>query len=354
MNTEEEIKALKKEIEFLKTRSKTNQEVMVKAFNTLREKEARLVTVNSELETTIEELKETQARLIESEKLTTLSNFQLKASLEEIKSTQSQLVQSEKLASLGILTAGIAHEINNPINYISTSIIALNELVMELIEILEAYENLTPENINVKLEEINRLKKQINLSEAIDGVSVLSNNIKTGATKTADIVKSLRIFSRMDRGEPELANINDSLDSTLILLHNQYKDRIEIIKEYTILPLINCFAGRLNQVFMNLLANAIHAIKENGTITIKTEHSRSGVQDFKKECIIISICDTGSGISSDIKNKVFEPFFTTKEIGKGTGLGLSISYGIIEQHKGKMDFTSVMGKGTEFTIYLPV
>lgn len=326
MNAEEEIKALKKEIEFLKTRSKTNEEVLVKAFKTLREKEARLVTVNSELE----------------------------ASLEEIKSAQSQLIQSEKLASLGILTAGIAHEINNPINYINTSIIALNELAMELIKILEAYETLTPENINVKLEEIKRLKEQINLSEAIEGVSILSNNIKSGATKTADIVKSLRIFSRMDSVEPELASINDSLDSTLILLHNQYKDRIEIIKNYGKLPLLNCFAGSLNQVFMNLLANAIQAIKENGTITIKTEYSKSGVQDFNKECIIISITDTGYGISPDIKNKVFEPFFTTKEIGKGTGLGLSISYGIIEQHKGKMNFTSVMGKGTEFNIYLPV
>ena len=150
MNDEEEIKALKKEIEFLKRKFKTNEEVLVKAFKTLREKEARLVTVNTELEATIVELQETQSRLIESEKLTTLSNFQLKASLEEIKSTQSQLIQSEKLASLGILTAGIAHEINNPINYINSSILALNELAMELIEVLDAYEALTPENINEK------------------------------------------------------------------------------------------------------------------------------------------------------------------------------------------------------------
>ena len=354
MNDEEEIKALKKEIEFLKRKFKTNEEVLVKAFKTLREKEARLVTVNTELEATIVELQETQSRLIESEKLTTLSNFQLKASLEEIKSTQSQLIQSEKLASLGILTAGIAHEINNPINYINSSILALNELAMELIEVLDAYEALTPENINEKLQEIKKLKEQINVSETIEGVRELSNNIKTGARKTADIVKSLRIFSRMDGGKQQLADVNENIDSTLILLHNQYQDRIEIIKNYGNLPLVNCFAGRLNQVFLNLLANAIQSIKEKGTITIKTEYSESGVQDFKNECIIISLGDTGTGISPDIKNKVFEPFFTTKEIGKGTGLGLSISYGIIEQHKGKMEFSSEEGKGTEFKIYIPI
>ncbi|MBK9502325.1 MAG: ABC transporter substrate-binding protein [Leptospiraceae bacterium] len=302
--------------------------------------------LKKEVELRTNELNKSNAEL-------SLTNSNLAHALEEINSTHSQLIQSEKLASLGILTAGIAHEINNPVNYINSSITALNGLATELIDVLKVYETITPENITQKLEEIKGLKEQINLSETIEGVTVLSNNIKAGAKKTADIVKSLRTFSRMDNDEQTLSDINENLDSTLILLHNQYKDRIEIIKNYGKLPLLKCFAGKLNQVFMNLLANAIQAINESGTITIRTEYLQSGLSNFNKECVIISIKDTGSGISLDIKNKVFEPFFTTKEIGKGTGLGLAISYGIIEQHKGKIEFNSEVGIGTEFTIYLP-
>jgi PAS domain S-box-containing protein len=271
--------------------------------------------------------------------------------IQRLKETQSQLIQSEKLASLGILTAGIAHEINNPINYINSSILSLEMLANELIDIIKTYETITPENIQEKLKEI---KESMNLSDTIEGVTVLSNNIKVGAKKTADIVKSLRIFSRSDSDIPILSDINENIDSTLILLHNQYNDRIKIIKNYERIPLVNCYPGKLNQVFMNLLANAIQAIEDQGTITIKTLHMPSGFPDFKKECIFISIRDTGKGIPLEIRNKVFEPFFTTKEIGKGTGLGLSISYGIIEQHKGKMEFTSSVVKGTEFKLYLPL
>ncbi len=271
--------------------------------------------------------------------------------IQRLKETQSQLIQSEKLASLGILTAGIAHEINNPINYINSSIVSLESLANELVDVIKTYETITPENILEKLKEI---KESINLSDTIEGVTVLSSNIKVGAKKTADIVKSLRTFSRSDSDIPVLSDINENIDSTLILLHNQYSDRINVIKNYERIPLVNCYQGKLNQVFMNLLANAIQAIEGQGTITIKTLHMPSGLPDFKKECVFISIRDTGKGIPLEIRNKVFEPFFTTKEIGKGTGLGLSISYGIIEQHKGKLEFTSVAENGTEFKVYLPI
>ena len=278
----------------------------------------------------------------------------LEQTIEKLKETQSQLVQSEKLASLGILTAGIAHEINNPVNYINSSIVSLEMLATELIDILKIYETITQENIHQKLEEIKALKESVNLSETIEGVTVLSDNIKIGAKKTADIVKSLQLFSRTDSDKPILSDVNESVDSTLILLHNQYAGKIDIIKEYGKLPPVTCFPGKLNQVFMNLLANAIQAIEGNGKIHIKTMHRPQGSPNFKKGCVSISIRDSGSGIPFEIRNKIFEPFFTTKDIGKGTGLGLAISYGIIEQHRGKIEFTSDVNKGTEFNIYLPV
>ena len=278
----------------------------------------------------------------------------LEETIKRLQETQSQLVQSEKLASLGILTAGIAHEMNNPINYINSSIISLEMLAGDLIEVIKLYETINPENIYTKLDEVKEFKENISFSDTLEGVTVLSNNIKVGAKKTADIIRSLRIFSRSDNDKLALADINENIDSTLILLHSQYKDRIEIIKKYDKLPMLKCFPGKLNQVFMNLLANAIQAISGNGEIIIKTLYMPSGNFDFKKECIFISIQDNGLGIPLEIQNKIFEPFFTTKEIGKGTGLGLSISYGIIEQHKGKMEFTSEVGKGTEFKIYIPI
>jgi len=278
----------------------------------------------------------------------------LEETIKRLQETQSQLVQSEKLASLGILTAGIAHEMNNPINYINSSIISLEMLAVDLIEVIQLYETINPENIHTKLKDVKELKESVDFSLTLDGIKVLSNNIKVGARKTADIIRSLRIFSRSDNDNLALADINENIDSTLILLHSQYKDRIEIIKKYDKLPLLKCFPGKLNQVFMNLLANAIQAIQGNGQIIIKTLYMPSGNFDFGKECIFISIQDNGFGIPLEIQNKIFEPFFTTKEIGKGTGLGLSISYGIIEQHKGKMEFTSEVGKGTEFKIYMPI
>lgn len=278
----------------------------------------------------------------------------LEQTIQRLQETQSQLVQSEKLASLGILTAGIAHEINNPVNYINSSIVSLEMLVGELIEVINAYEEVTSDNALSKLEEIKKMKEKNTFSETIEGVTILAENIKSGAKKTAEIIRSLRTFARSGNDIASLVDINENIDSTLILLHNQYSGRIQIIKDYEQFPPVTCFPGKLNQVFMNLLVNAIHAIEKTGTITIKTQQFPKGTSQFQKPCVLISIKDTGSGIPIEIQNKVFEPFFTTKDVGKGTGLGLSISYGIIEQHKGKMDFVTESGKGTEFRVYLPI
>ena len=170
--------------------------------------------------------------------------------------------------------------------------------------------------------------------------------MEEGAMRTAEIVKGLRNFSRLDQNEFRKANLNESIESTLLLLHSTYKNRIEIERDYGSIPEVDCFPGQINQVLMNILSNAVQAIPEKGLITIKTKQIDTAVQ--------VSIKDSGSGMDEQIRKKIFDPFFTTKEIGKGTGLGLSISYGIIQKHSGDISVFSAPGKGTEFIITIPI
>jgi signal transduction histidine kinase len=271
---------------------------------------------------------------------------ELQITLENLKQAQSQLVQSEKMVSLGQLVAGIAHEINNPVNFISAGVDSLSTNLEEIRQVLEIYHKITEGNVTEKLKEIEELKTKVEYKEAIREINKLIESIKNGTNRTTEIVRGLRTFSRLDEDILKMADIHEGLDSTLILLHNKYKNRIEILKNYGKLPLIECYPGQLNQVFMNILSNAVDAIDEKGTITISTSISSSSIQ--------ISIKDTGQGIPENIREKIFDPFFTTKGIGKGTGLGLSISQSIIEKHKGSIDIKSKVGKGSEFIIVLPV
>jgi len=273
---------------------------------------------------------------------------QLEKTLLELKKAQVQLIQSEKMASLGILTAGVAHEINNPINYINTALEGLKITLNDLLQIYSKYEDINVDNIASKLKEVNKLKTKLDYPLLQEGIKVLFNNTQTGIEHITEIIKSLRSFARVEVNELKTANINELLDTTLIMLQNQYKNRIEIIKKYSKLPSINCYSGKLNQVFMNILSNAIQAISYKGTISIAT------YTDPEKSNLSISIADSGIGIEDDIKEKIFEPFFTTKEAGKGTGLGLSITYGIIQQHHGNIEVKSIPGIGTEFIITLPM
>jgi PAS domain S-box-containing protein len=266
--------------------------------------------------------------------------------LENLKRTQSQLVQSEKMASLGQLVAGIAHEINNPVNFISAGVDSLSTNLEDIRKVLEIYHKINADNITKKLKEIELLKQKVEYKEAIREINKLIDSIKNGTKRTTEIVKGLRTFSRLDEDILKMADIHEGLDSTLILLHNKYKNRIEIIKNYGNLSQVECYPGQLNQVFMNLLSNAVDAIDDKGTITISTSLSDGLIR--------ISIKDTGHGIPENIREKIFDPFFTTKGVGKGTGLGLSISQSIIEKHKGTITYKSEPGKGTEFTIVLPV
>ncbi len=273
-------------------------------------------------------------------------NEQLMMTLDQLKYAQAHLVNSEKMASLGQLTAGIAHEINNPVSYISASIEGLQMSVEDILEVIRAYEGITPENAAEKLAEIEDIKDEIEYDEVLDSLTELTANISTGAKRTAQIVKGLRHFSRLDEGALKQASIHDGLDSTLLLLRNKTKNRIEIIKNYDPnIGQIECFPGQLNQVFMNILSNAVQAIHGKGKIFVQTKTEGDNVE--------IYIRDTGKGIPEVIKEKIFEPFFTTKDVGEGTGLGLSISYGIIERHQGAITVENTPNQGAEFRITLP-
>jgi len=250
------------------------------------------------------------------------------------------------MASLGQLVAGIAHEINNPVNFISAGVDSLNMNLTEMKQVMDIYHEITPENAAIKLEELEKLKETINYEESLNEITKLIDTIKNGTKRTTEIVRGLRTFSRMDDDIVRTADIKEGLESTLVLLHNKYRDRIEIIRDYEEIPLIECYPGQLNQVFMNVLSNAIDAIDKNGTITITTR-KMNGI-------VSISIKDTGKGIPRGYQEKIFEPFFTTKEVGRGTGLGLSISHGIIKKHNGTIEFRSNPGEGTEFIISVPV
>ena len=278
------------------------------------------------------------------------SKEELSNALNSLKGAQSQLVHSEKMASLGQLTAGIAHEINNPINFISSGMVSLKMSIEAMREISEEYTRLDEgDKADEVLESVKELKEEHEYEEIVDELDDLINDINYGVQRTIEIVKGLRVFSRLDEEEAKNANVNENIDATLTLLRNKTKGKIEITKHYDeTMHDIECYPGQLNQVFMNILNNAVQAMPEDrkdAEITIYTEEA-------EKE-VMVRIKDNGVGIPDEIKGRIWEPFFTTKEVGVGTGLGMSITYGIIEKHGGKIDLSSEVGKGTEFVITLP-
>lgn len=273
---------------------------------------------------------------------------QLEKTVQELKATQAQLVQSEKMASLGQLTAGIAHEINNPVNFIASNVEALKLDFADLQTLLDRIDELPNcDNPQKCLEEINQLSSSLDVTLLKNEIADLIGGVERGAQRTKDIVSGLRTFSRDNKDKFELANVHEGLDSTLIILGNKLKDGIRIKKDYGELPEIYCQISKLNQVFLNIINNAIQAINEDeGVITITTR----AVDEY----VHISISDSGPGMDELTKKRIFEPFYTTKEVGKGTGLGLSISYGIVEHHRGRIEVESQAGKGATFTLVLPI
>ncbi|MEI7810836.1 MAG: response regulator [Ignavibacteria bacterium] len=282
-------------------------------------------------------------------------NNSLNNAINALKEAQLQLIQSKTMSSLGTLTAGIAHEINNPVNAINSSSISLKRILGKLKNLGLLYEQISFANFESQFEKIKKYKEEINLTEALEGIDNLLNNIDRGSKRTIDIVQSLKTFTYMDLSQKEYINIHDNLDSTLTLLNQRIKNEIIIRKKYGDVPNIRCFPGKISQVFMNILSNSIDSIKEKnntaetGEITIGT----ALVEKLTDKYLEISITDTGNGIADEIKGHIFEPFFTTKEVGKGTGLGLSISHGIIRSHSGEITVEGKIGTGTTFTILLP-
>ena len=276
---------------------------------------------------------------------------ELNVVLENLKGAQSQLVHSEKMASLGQLTAGIAHEINNPINFISSGMKSIEFTIDAVKEILNKYDELEKgiDRADEILKEVKSLKEDHEYDEIMSELDVMIRDVNYGVTRTIEIVKGLRVFSRLDEEEMKRANINENLDATLVLLRNKTKNKVKLSKFYDEkMHEIDCYPGQLNQVFMNIINNAIQAIpdeREDGEISLYTEETPTD--------IVIRIKDNGVGIPDDVRNRIWEPFFTTKAVGVGTGLGMSISYSIIEKHHGKIELESEVGKGTEFIITVP-
>ncbi len=274
----------------------------------------------------------------------------LQETLENLKKTQSKLIESEKMASLGLLTAGIAHEINNPVNYIFAGIDSLKEDLDDVFEVVRNYDRITAQNVNETLADVKRVKAKVAFDDLLIEVDELTNSIKRGAKRTAEIVKGLRVFSHLDEDVSKTVNIHESLETTLVMLRSQYKNRIRIVKSYSDLPKIECYSNKLNQVFMNILINAIQAIEDEGVIWITTRY----LENQNPPMASIEIRDTGHGMSDETRSKIFDPFFTTKDVGEGTGLGLSISFSIIEKHRGGISVHSKQGQGSAFTIKIPL
>jgi signal transduction histidine kinase len=271
-----------------------------------------------------------------------------RALIKKLEEAQSQLMQSEKLASIGQLAAGVAHEINNPIGYVYSNLGTLEKYVQDTFVLLDLYEQaeiaITDNGVRAKLSDA---KEKLDIVFLKEDLRALMNESKDGITRVKNIVQNLKDFSHVDIAEEwHYSNLHNGIDSTLNIVNNEIKYKAIVVKVYGVIPEVECLSSQLNQVFMNMLVNAAHAIDEHGTITISTGQQNDEVW--------VEISDTGKGIPPEYMQKIFDPFFTTKPIGKGTGLGLSLSYGIIQKHHGRIEVRSEVNKGTTFRVLLPI
>lgn len=279
----------------------------------------------------------------------------------ELQQTQTQLIQAEKVAALGQLTAGIAHEVNNPINFIAGNLNFVEKYVQEVVSLLHLYQKYLPD----PPDELQTAIKKSDLDFLLDDLSKIIQSMQLGTDRVTEIVSYLNNFSRHREAGKKLANLHEGLESTLLILGHRFKRNahhpaIKLVKEYGTLPLIECFPGEINQVFMNLICNAIDAIEEaNKNKDIDTIYQNPGIIKIRTEAIgehvILRVADNGPGISNADQTKIFDAFYTTKPVGKGTGLGLSIAYQIVvNNHHGKLTYDSKLGEGIEFIIELPI
>lgn len=308
----------------------------------IKKRTAQLADANKKLEEDIREREEIECELIRrNNDLTELNSQLFKA--------QEQLVQSEKLASIGQLAAGVAHEINNPIGYIFSNFTSLETYIAQLFQMIHAYEqaetHITAPDV---IDEIKKFKENIELEYLKEDIPELVLQSREGITRVKKIVQDLKDFSRIDSNQEwQWSNLHEGMDSTLNIVNNEIKYKADVIKEYGEIVDVECLPSQINQVIMNLVINAAHAIgPHRGKIVIHTSQKNDHVQ--------IVVQDNGCGIPKDIMGKIFDPFFTTKPVGMGTGLGLSLSYGIIKKHNGQIEANSEPGQGTSFCITLPI
>ncbi len=299
-----------------------------------------------------------QNELINTEKLTIEKlNRELESNLKKLRETQAYLIQNEKMSSLGQMVAGVAHELNTPIGYINTNVVLVRERFIELADTLrkalKAQELIYEDQFDAAVQEMQAVAESpcgtiAELDEAQERVMRLLAASQSGLEQMANLVRSMRNFSRLDEAEMKKADIHEGLKGSLAMLAPQLRQNdIQVTTDYANLPMIECYPAQLNQVFLNLLQNAVHALegKPNAKIHISTALINSEIE--------VQISDNGPGIPKEIQNKIFDPFFTTKPVGKGTGLGLAIAYSIIQKHNGKIFFETESGKGTTFIIRIP-
>ncbi len=326
----------------INTLKKEKEESQAQALEALQENERMVREQNVILERRVEERTSALQQ----------SNNDLGIAIDDLQQTQAQLVDAEKMASLGQMTAGIAHELNNPINFVSSNISPLKRDVQDVFEVIDLYGEMDESNFGAKLAEVNSLKEEIELDYVRTEIDQLLNGIADGAERTAEIVKGLRVFSRLDEDALKMADINECLESTLVILRSNFKNKCVIETSYDEnIKEIHCFPGKLNQVFMNILNNAVQAT----TYTDKAVEDRlvSVSTALVDDNVVVSIKDNGNGIKPEDQSKSFDPFFTTKKVGEGTGLGLSIALGIVNDHKGSIKVNSTSGIGSEFILTLP-
>jgi hemerythrin-like metal-binding protein len=332
-------------------------EALNEMYGKLGDKTLEVIQKNQELESERESLRELNehlelrilqrtAALEHANKKLLAGNAELKLLNEQLESAHLQLLQAEKMASVGQLAAGVAHEINNPVGFVNSNLSTLGKYIANLLKVIAAYDEADARNGGKLAPAMALVSKEVDLNFLKEDIPGLLRESQSGLSRVSDIVQNLKNFSHVDEANWQQANIELGMDSTLDVVASELKQKVAVVKEYAGVPLVECMASQINQVFMNLLLNAAQAIESNGTITISSGSSGDEVW--------IEVKDSGKGIAPEHLNRIFEPFFTTRPVGKGTGLGLSLAYAIVQKHHGRIEVKSEVGKGSAFRVYLPL